>query len=311
MKNIKINIGSTLRLLGLCAILFGGSITIAAQDTTGAVKDEKPIRKLRDMKPVKSTFNDTYIIDNQSVDVSQKKTFEFELQHRFGVVTNGYKDFVGIFGDANIRIGMAYTPINNLKLGFGFNKYNLTWDFDAKYALIRQSQNGKGSLPLSITIFANMAVDTRDKSNFVNGLDRLSYFGQLIIARKFTEHFSVQVAGDIAYFNNVPGYINADGGISPLMQNYNFGVDVMGSYKVTEKLAILACYNQPLTQHPSANPHPNIGVGLEMTTKGHAFQVVFSNYQYILPQMNSMFNQNDYQKGNFCIGFNITRLWHI
>ena len=312
MKNEKIKVWSRVRLFALCAILFGGINSTFAQDTATVTKHGGALmQKFRSMKAVKNTFDDTYILDNQTVEVSQKKTFEFDLQHRFGVVTNGYKDFIGIFSEANVRVGMAYTPCENLKLGFGFNKYNLTWDFDAKYALMRQSQRGKGIWPLSITIFANMAVDTRDKSNFVSGLDRLSYFGQLMIARKFTEHFSVQVAADISYFNNVPGYVTADGNVAPLMNNYHIAVAVMARYKVTEKLAILVNYDQPLTQHPSSNPHPNISAGLEMSTKGHAFQVVFGNYQSILPQVNNFYNQNDYTKGQFCIGFNITRLWHI
>ncbi len=310
MKNDKKIIWSTARLVAICAILIGGMHCTYAQDSTAA-KKHPLMDKFRAMKPVKSTFNDTYILDNQTVDVSPKRTFEFDLQHRFGVVTNGYKDFIGIFSEANIRLGMAYTPINNLKLGFGFNKYNLTWDFDAKYALMRQSQHGKGIWPLSITVFANMAVDTRDKSNFVNGYDRLSYFGQVLIARKFTESFSVQIGASISYMNNVPGYINADGGVSPLMNNAHFAVEAMGRYKINEKLAILLNYDQPLTQHPSSNPHPNLAAGLEMSTSGHAFQIVFSNYQYIIPQINNFYNQNDYQKGQFCIGFNITRLWHI
>ena len=312
MKNIKIITWSTVRLFLLCAITLGGINGAVAQDTATVKHGGALMQKFRAMKPVKNTFDDTYILDNQTVMVSPKKTFEFDLQHRFGVVTNGYKDFIGIFSAANIRVGMSYTPCENLKLGFGFNKYNLTWDFDAKYALMRQSERGKGIWPLSITVFANMAVDTRGKENFFHGIDRLSYFGQIMIARKITKNFSVQVAADISYFNNVPAYIDAASGeVKPRMNNEHFAVAVMGRYKVTDKLAILANYDQPLTQHFTDNPHPNISVGLEMSTGGHAFQVVFGNYQYIIPQVNNMFNQNDYKKGAFCIGFNITRLWHI
>lgn len=35
------------------------------------------------------------------------------------------------------------------------------------------------------------------------------------------------------------------------------------------------------------------------------------NYNGILPQNNNMFNQNDFTKGQFLIGFNITRLWNF
>jgi hypothetical protein len=70
-------------------------------------------------------------------------------------------------------------------------------------------------------------------------------------------------------------------------------------------------YDQPLTTHPIGNPHPNISFGLEMNTSGHAFEVFAGNYRYILPQNNNLFNQNDFTKGQFVIGFNITRLWNF
>ena len=69
-------------------------------------------------------------------------------------------------------------------------------------------------------------------------------------------------------------------------------------------------YDQPLTQHTTNNPHPNICLGIETTTSAHAFQVYVGNYYGIVPQSNSMFNRNDYTEGQFLIGFNITRLWN-
>ena len=317
MKNIKLKAASAIlpvvMLLLLCCSANGLMAQSAAGDSSGTASKHqgKLMEKFRAMKPVKFTFDDNLILDNQSVMVPRAKAFEFELQHRFGVVTNGYKDFMGIFSAANIRVGMNYTPVTNLQVGFGFNKYNLTWDFDAKYALMKQSEHGKGIWPLSITAFGNAAVDTRSKDNFVRGLDRMSYFGEIMIARKFDKHFSLQVSADISYFNNVPGYINAEGGVSPLMRNEHFAIAVMGRYKFNDKVGILLDYDQPLTQHPSSNPHPNLGIGVEFSTGAHDFQVTFSNFGSIIPQINNFYNQNDYQKGQFCLGFNMSRLWFL
>lgn len=308
MKIYNKNIRKALYCCGFLLLALLSMNTVSAQDSTATKGKEK--MKFCDMKPVKGTFDGNFILDNQTVMVPQKKTLEFDFQHRFGTVNNGYKDFVGIFGDANIRLGLDYVPVTNLLLGFGFNKYNLTWDFEAKYALMRQSQPGKGVWPLSITVFADMAVDTRSKDNFVSGLDRLSYFGQLMIARKFG-NFSLQVAAEITYFNNVPGYVNADGGVSPAMYNYLFAVSGSARYKCTDKIAVMINYDQPVSQQISANPHPNLSAGVEFMTSGHDFQVTFGNYQSLLPQVNTFYNQNDYQKGQFCIGFNVIRLWHL
>jgi hypothetical protein len=317
MKNIKLKTASALLpvvlLLLVCCSSGLRAEGSAASDTSAATPKHqgKLMEKFRAMKPVKFTFDDNLILDNQSVMVPKAQGFEFELQHRFGVVTNGYKDFLGIFNAANVRVGMNYTPCTNLQIGFGFNKYNLTWDFDAKYALMKQSEAGKGIWPLSITAFGNAAVDTRSKDNFVRGLDRMSYFGEIMIARKFTKHLSIQISGNISYFNNVPGYVNVDGGVSPLMKNANFSVAAMGRYKFNDKIGILLEYNQPLTQNPSNNPHPNLGIGVEFSTGNHDFQITFSNYGSIIPQVDNTYNQNDYQKGAFCLGFNMSRLWFL
>jgi len=93
------------------------------------------------------------------------------------------------------------------------------------------------------------------------------------------------------------------------MNNMHFAFECMGRYKFSDKSAIIINYDQPLTQHPTNNPHPNISFGLETTTDSHAFQVFAGNYYSIVPQSNNFFNQNDYTKGQFVIGFNITRLW--
>lgn len=317
MKNIKRKTGSALLpvvlLLLVCLGTNGLMAQTAAADTSagGTKHGGALMQKFKAMKPVKYTFDDNLILDDQTVMVPRKNAFEFTLAHRFGVVTNGYKDFLGIFSAANIRVGMNYTPCTNLQVGFGFNKYNLTWDFDAKYALMRQSEAGKGIWPFSITAFGNLAVDTRNKSNFVRGVDRVSYFAELMLARKITKHLSIQIAGNMSWYNNVPGYVNADGGISPERKNYHFAVAAMGRYKFNDKIGILLAYDQPITQHPTGNPHPNLGIGLEMSTGGHDFQVTFSNYGALIPQVNNFYNQNDYQKGQFCIGFNMSRLWFL
>ncbi len=263
---------------------------------------------VKKVKPVKNTFGGVFIMDNQSVMVPIKGTLEMAIQHRFGSVDNGKKDLYGLFAPSNIRIGMSYVPVNRLMVGAGVTKERTQVDMFAKFAFLQQTP---GKYPVSISYFGNVVIDARDKSNFRNSVDRFSYFNQLIIARKVTENFSVQVAPGFSWFNNVEAYVNSKGAILEKMHNYHFAISVAGRYKISEKSAITAGYDQPLTQHPTNNPHPNIALGFETTTSSHAFQVFAGNYYGIVPQSNNMFNQNDYTKGQFVIGFNITHLWNF
>jgi hypothetical protein len=296
MKNYLSHI---LRSLTVLVLAISISLQLVGQVEEASTKDTRPVR---------NTFESIWLIDNQTVMVPFKGTFEFDIQHRFGVVKNGYDDFWGLYAPSNIRLGFNYVLIEKLMLGFGFTKQNLTWDFSAKYALL--SQGRQGGSPLSVSYFVNTAIDTRKKDNFLNNTDRFSYFHQLMIARKVTENFSVQVAPSLSHYNAVEGYINSEMEIDGKMNNDHIAIAASGRYKIRPAIAIIANYDQPITQHKTNNPNPNISFGLEFTSSAHAFQIFAGNYYSIVPQRNNMFNRNDFEDGQFLIGFNITRLWN-
>ena len=293
MKKYK----NILLLLSVC--LLAGSLF--AQDSTA-------VQEVKKAKPVKNTFGSVWLMDNQTVMVPIKGTLEMDIQHRFGTVDNGKKDIFGLFAPSNIRLGLAYSPVNKLFVGAGLTKERMQVDLNAKYALIQQTTDNK--VPVSVSYFGNIVIDARDKSNFRYAVHRLSYFNQLIVARKITKNFSAQVAPSFSWFNNVEAYVDSKGQIQKKMKNGHLAISVLGKYSITEKSAIIVGYDQPLTQHTTNNPDPNICFGFETTTSSHAFQVFAGNYYGIVPQSNNVYNQNDYRKGRFVIGFNITRLWN-
>lgn len=292
--------------LAICLLIMI-NINLVAQETvnTDSMAPAPTVKK----KAIKNTFESNWIQDNQSVMVPIKGTFEMDIQHRFGNVTKGYKDLYGIYAPSNIRIGLSYVIMENFQVGAGFTKDRLQWDINGKYAIVKQ--NKTGGFPISISWFSNIVIDTRGKENFVTNGDRISYFHQLLIARKISDKFSVQIAPSIAHFNNIEGFLDTDGKIQAKMNNDHFAVAFMGRYKITPKTNLMINYDQPLTQHPMNNPHPNISFGLEFVTSAHAFQVFAGNYHNIIPQSNAFFNQNDLTEGQFSIGFNITRLWNF
>lgn len=309
MKNIihfkNRSFRNTKRTLFLILAVLSLTITgVVAQDTDTETETEET-----DARPVRSTFESAWLIDNQSVMVPIKGTLEFDILHRFGTLDNGYDDFFGLFASSNIKIGFSYTPIDRLAVGFGITKANMTWDLSAKYAILQQSRDG--NMPISVTYFGNIAIDTRDQANFENSSDRYSYFHQIIVARKITPAFSAQIAPSFSHFNGVNAFINSSGEVESIMNNDHFAVSVAGRYKISDVMAIIANYDQPITEHLSNNPNPNISFGLEMTTSSHAFQIFAGNYYSITPQRNNVFNQNNFGDGEILIGFNITRLWNF
>ncbi|HET9824501.1 MAG TPA: DUF5777 family beta-barrel protein [Chitinophagaceae bacterium] len=290
-------------LLFLAQLFFLTSISnqLCAQDSTEVAVATKA-------RPVKNTFESVLLMDNQTVMVPVKGTFEWDIQHRFGTVKKGSKDLWGVFAPSNIRLGFNYSPVKDLYVGAGITKEKMQIDVNAKYAIFRQTP---GKVPVSITVFGNTAYDPRGDADYKNTVDRFSYFSELIIARKVTDKFSAQVAPNFSWFNNVEAYVDSKGIVQSKMHNGHFAISFAGRYKVSEKSAVIAGYNQPLTDHPTNNPHPNICFGFETTSSSHAFQVFFGNYYSILPEYSNVLNQNDYTNGQFLLGFNITKLWNF
>ena len=290
----------------------------AVAQTDSSVTEEPTVQAIKKAKPVKNTFTSIWLIDNQTVMVPVKKTFEMDIMHRFGTIDNGYKDFYGFFAPSNIRLGFNYVPLNDLMIGVSLTKANMTWEAYAKYALIKQT---KGRYPVSVTYYGNAAIDTREEDNFIHSSDRLMYFHQLMIARKVNDKLSLQIAPSVSHINIVNGYFktvktestgpdSVKTVVEGEMEHQHFAIAFLGRYRITQSMSVIVNVDQPITKHVADNPRPNISFGLEVATSSHAFQFFLGNYAYITPQRNNYFNQNDYKESQFLIGFNITRLWN-
>ncbi len=321
---LKLNIPDHAFILpvSLFSCLFLFQVDLHAQDSSVvAGESAAPVK----VKPVKNTFQSVWIIDNQTVLVPVKGTLEIDIQHRFGTVQNGYQDFWGFFAPSNIRLGVNYAPIQKLFVGMGITKAHMLWDANAKYSFITQT---KGRYPVSVTYYGNIAYDTRkdkDNSIFKYQSQRLSFFNQLIIARKVTNKFSAQVAVSLSHQNSVNGYYTKNDSTGQVifeeMNHNHFAIAFSGRYKLTNVTSIMINYDQPITRHAVNNPDPNLSFGFEFNTSSHSFQFFLGNYSLLSPQQNNLYNANSpfgYTKtdgtqvkgGQFLIGFNITRLWN-
>ncbi len=304
--------GNNLRFPGFRLALLGLLMCFSSVMVFG---QEEEVTPLPTNKPIRSTFESTLLIDNQTVMVPIKGTFQFDIQHRFGTIQNGFDDLFGFYAPSNIRMGFHYAPIENLSVGFGFTKANNLLDFSAKYSLL--TQHTGWSMPVSMTYYGNVVLDPRgtDDREIYHTSDRLSFFHQLLIARKINDWLSIQVAPSLSHYN-----LQVDRGL----ENDHFAVAVSTQVKISSVTSIIAGIDQPLSKHidgnPSPNPNPNLSLGIQMSTSSHAFQIFLGNYNKLVPQENNVYFQgNSYDSWKsfwenfgerFRLGFNITRLWN-
>jgi len=257
-------------------------------------------------KPERPAFESSTLIDNQTNEVFIKNTLEIMMQHRFDYM-NEKNSLLGVYGASNIRIGASYSILDWLNVGYGITKKNITSDFNAKASIIRQTRSDR--VPVSVSYYVNAAIDGRSGTvPFYTKQDRYSYFHQIIITRRFSSNFSLQLAPSISHFNAVDfGY-----------DNDRFSLALGGRYKISPQTSIIFDYSQPITQLPEAEDgtnynYPGVSLGIEFSTSAHAFQLFLTNFNGLLPQQNYMKNTKDFFEGTrgMLLGFNITRRYNF
>ncbi|WP_299553759.1 DUF5777 family beta-barrel protein [Seonamhaeicola sp.] len=257
-------------------------------------------------KPERPAFESATLIDNATNVLFNKNTLEVMMQHRFGEINGGENDLAGFWGASNIRIALSYAILDRLTVGFGTTKEGRLQDFNWKAGLLSQTRSDR--IPVSVTYYGNYTIDARKKDKFAVTQHRYSYFNQLIIARRFSPNFSLQIAPSVSHFN----------GVDSFMENDRFAIALGGRAKVSSQTAILFDYSQPITSFGTdpdfpdlSYDNPGISLGVEFGTSSHTFQIFLTNLRGIVPQQNYMKNTNDFFDGDFLIGFNITRNYNF
>lgn len=269
-------------------------------------------------KPVKNTFENPVSLNNQTIISPSAKSLDFIIQHRFGVIKNA-DDLFGLYAPSNIRLGLTYGIIDRVSVGVGVTKLKMLYDFQWKGVILKQMKSG-GS-PVSVTYYGDVARSAGKNEKFTNqdnkykGTDRLSFFHEVMVARKFGDRISVQGGATYSHINLV------DTGV---MHNY-YGVSFLGRYRFSPQSSIIAEFDAPLkyqsevtTTYPTTNsvdvltkyyPRTNLGIGLEVSTSAHQFQIFVCTADAIVNQQFRAFNRNDWTKREVILGFNITRQW--
>ncbi len=248
-------------------------------------------------KPARALFETMLLIDNQTTANPDKGQFSLEIQHRFAEIKD-ISDIYGIYGSANTRIGLSYGITDRLMLGLGTTRTYKLQDLEWKYAILTQTKSGR--IPVSLSYHGNAVLDARDDKYFgpeedYNFAYRMSYLNQLIVARRFGNKVSLQIAPTFVYYNAVPeGYNNANASLY-------FG----GRFQILGFSSIIFEYDQPLPV-PNQEPYPNLALGVEIGTSTHSFRVFACNYDNIVRNPSLAFNSNNPWDGNFRFGFNIS-----
>jgi hypothetical protein len=137
---------------------------------------------------------------------------------------------------------------------------------------------------------------------------RFSYFAEFMFARRFCKEFSAQLGISYVHYNLVDYAEMSNNHVSGNL-NDNISISGLGRLKVSPQTSVIVSYSQPIMTYLNTAPWPNFGVGVEISTSTHTFQIFMTAANGLVPQETVMYNQNNPYNGAILFGFNITRLW--
>ena len=246
-------------------------------------------------------FRDTRIVNGHSTELIPKGTMKFIISHRFGRVNNGVVDLFGL-DNSTIRIGLDYAITDNINIGIGRNSLQVHYDGYLKYRILQQKENGK--MPLSLVYYTNMAIKAlvAPQTEDLTFANKISYTHQVLLGRKFSDFFSFQVSPTLVHRN----FVNNEVG-----KNDVFSIGTAARFQLSKVFALnLEYYILPEGQVLDKYV-PSAGLGLEIETRGHIFQLNFTNSEGLIAPLYIAETEGMIGNGDIHFGFNITRDFKI
>ncbi|WP_242693077.1 DUF5777 family beta-barrel protein [Sabulibacter ruber] len=249
---------------------------------------------------VTATFKTTRLINGHSVETNGAGTLLFLISHRFGTLNSGAYNFWGL-DQSTIRLALEYGVTDRFTLGVGRSSLEKTFDGFLKYKLLQQQTNG---FPVTVTAFTSAALKTLewpDEEKAYVFAHRLTYAYQLLIARKFSERFSLQVAPTMVHRNLVE---------TGFGEPNVYAVGAGGRFKLSKRTSFNAEYFY-LLEGASDQFENSLSLGFDIETGGHVFQLMFTNSQGMIEKFFIPRNAGGWSSGDIYFGFNISRVFNL
>ncbi|NBB89177.1 MAG: hypothetical protein GVX96_05275 [Bacteroidetes bacterium] len=250
-----------------------------------------------------ASFKANRVINLHSLENTSAGVLDIKISHRFGMVNTGFYELFGLDA-ASIRIGGDYGVTDNFMVGLGRSSFEKTYDGFMKYRFLRQSSGAK-TMPVTLSYFTSMAViGTRwpnpSRENYFSS--RLFYTHQLIVGRKFSESFSLQLSPTLVHRNMVE---------TEQEEHDVFSLGVGSRLKLTKRMALNLEYIYVLPDQLQPGYRNSLSIGLDIETGGHVFQLHFTNSTSMIEKGFIAETTGDWTGGGVHFGFNVSRVFTI
>lgn len=275
------------------------TLSVKAQklDLLKLVGDDKPKKEF-----LTNAFKATRVINGHSMEFLGNGVLDFRILHRFGAVNSGANNLFGL-DQANMRFALDYGISKRVMIGFGRSNVNKELDGFIKLRPVWQA-TGPGGWPVSIVLISGMVYNTvpwADPARANYNSSRMSFYNQVIIGRKFSNAFSLQIAPIMVHRNLVD---------SVTTPHDTYAVGVGARLKLSQRVAFVVDYH-PIVYGKPANIQDPLSVGFDIETGGHVFQLHFANAVGMNEKAFLTENTGNFLKGDIRFGFNLSRVFTI
>jgi len=236
-----------------------------------------------------------------------KGQWEMFIQHRFGTFGDGAYNWYG-FDQSYMRIGLDYGLSKRITTGLSRSSMNKIADAYVKWEMPLKSKSWTASWYSNVSLNTNHRAAISGEPFYYS--NRLRFINTLNISKNFGDRFLLGITPSLVHVN-----------LANTTSSSN-DIPVMGGYsrlKLSNRYAITAEVQRPMgerfynviggfknTNRPAS---PYVGLGFEIFTAKHMFQLSVSNAQ----SMNETYYMVGENGGtglkNFRFGFNIVRRW--
>jgi hypothetical protein len=250
-----------------------------------------------------ASFKANRVINLHSLENLSSGELDVKISHRFGYLSGGLYELFGL-DESTIRIGADYGITDRLMIGAGRSSYEKTYDGFIKFKLLRQSTGAK-VMPVTLALFSSMAVKTLkpsdpDRENYFSS--NLYYSFQMILGRKFSEAFSLQLSPTMVHRNLVETVEE---------KNDVFALGIGGRIKLNKRIALNGEYIYVFPNQIADQYHNSLSIGFDIETGGHVFQLHFTNSTSMIEKGFVAENEGSWGDGDVHFGFNISRIFNL
>ncbi|NER18872.1 DUF5777 family beta-barrel protein [Spongiivirga citrea] len=281
--------------------LFLGMLSsyLKAQDLLDILDQEQPDSPLY----ANATFSFSRITFGQSVETRKTGTLDIFTSSRFwNTPAPRSQSFVA--DRMSSRIALEYGLSDRLLFGVGGTTFDGRFDGFLKFRLVKQRTDGNGS-SVSISLFQNAGYfSERFAGVNVDRSTRLSYTSQLIIAKKFSPNFSLQITPTFVHRGLL--YDDEDS------QNH-IAVGVGGRYKLGGHVSLVSEYYYVANPIKSQTTFGAFALGINWELSDVMLQWMLTNARSTVEDAFILETRNNFnfKNPNFHFGFNFTYTFHL